>query len=158
MRGELPGCRKQSSGGGWGNVRGMDGRRGKAARCAALCAIVFPRPLPGHSAPCAAAGLRDVGQADADGGEPEPANRAKNAPLRAWNVRGIQSPARPLCAPSAPPKSPFPAGLADAPHPAPDIPPPDAAATAAETATIRPVHFFPLTRKQQCKSPLSPFS
>ena len=68
----------------------------------------------------AAAGLRG---ADADGGEPAPVNCAKNAPLRAWNIRGgIPRPSalRPVC----PQKSPFPAGLADAPRPGPDIPPP----------------------------------
>ena len=97
----------------------------------------------------AAAGLRGAGRADADGGEPAPVNCAKNAPLRAWNIRGViprPSALRPVC----PQKSPFPAGLADAPRP-PRTFPRRAAATAAENAAIRPVHFSPLTRRNTMK-------
>ena len=50
----------------------------------ALGAIVFPPPLAGafgEFAPCADSGLRGAGRADGGGGEPDPENRAKIAPV-----------------------------------------------------------------------------
>ena len=61
----------------------------------------------------AAAGLRDAGRADADGSEPEPANRAKIAPGRAESVQGGVSPRpNPLDA-FYPPKTPHCLGTHD---------------------------------------------
>ena len=67
----------------------------------------------GEFAPRADSGLRGAGQADADGGEPEPANRAKIAPGRAANESPRPNPSGAFY----PPKPPAFDGLADAPRP-----------------------------------------
>ena len=67
------------------NPPNADGRAEKRFPC---CAVrgwplgALARAF-GEFAPCADSGLRGADRADAGGGEPEPANRAKNAPLRA---------------------------------------------------------------------------
>ena len=85
--------------------RMADGRTEKRFPC---CAgrDCFPPPLArafGEFAPRADSGLREAGRADADGGEPESANRAKIAPGRLGMSGGDNPPPFSL-APRLPPK------------------------------------------------------
>ena len=94
----------------------------------ALCGAGRSAPLPGHSGnsrpaptPDSAARTRPTRAA----ANPLPANRAKNAPLRAWECSGEHPPPVSLLRPACPLNLPNLGGLADAPRPASDIPPPD---------------------------------
>ena len=79
----------------------------------------------GEFAPCADSGLRGADQADAGGGEPAPREPRVNRPSTGLIMFGGASPPVSLLRPACPLNLQNLGGLADAPRPASDIPPPD---------------------------------